>query len=100
MCSQEDEDYPLEQNELEPPIRQIPLTIANLPKILFLLPIRLYQITISPSLPPNTCRFYPTCSHYAYRAVYKHGPIKGSALAVWRVLRCNPFNKGGYDPVP
>ncbi|MCK7481535.1 MAG: membrane protein insertion efficiency factor YidD [Candidatus Moduliflexus flocculans] len=52
------------------------------------------------ALPANTCRFYPSCSHYGYQAVYKHGAFKGSAMAAWRVLRCNPFNPGGYDPVP
>ncbi|HOV05708.1 MAG TPA: membrane protein insertion efficiency factor YidD [Anaerolineaceae bacterium] len=62
--------------------------------------IRLYQWLISPTLPPNTCRFYPSCSHYGYQAIYKYGAIKGSAMAIWRVLRCNPFNSGGFDPVP
>lgn len=61
--------------------------------------IRGYQKAISPMLPPS-CRFEPTCSHYAYGAIQKHGVIKGSGLAVWRVLRCNPWGKGGYDPVP
>ncbi|KPL06271.1 hypothetical protein AMJ86_09070 [bacterium SM23_57] len=61
--------------------------------------IRLYQLTISRALPANTCRFYPSCSHYAYQAIYKYGAIKGSLMAIWRVLRCNPFNPGGYDPV-
>ena len=58
-----------------------------------------YQKAISPLLPPS-CRFEPTCSHYAYGAIQKHGVIKGAGLAVWRVLRCNPWGKGGYDPVP
>jgi uncharacterized protein len=61
-------------------------------------PIRLYQKIISPLLPPS-CRFYPTCSEYAVQAVNKHGIFKGTAKAVYRILRCNPFNKGGYDPV-
>jgi hypothetical protein len=65
-----------------------------------LLPIRLYQKTISPSLPEDTCRFYPTCSHYGYQAIYKHGAIRGTQLAVSRVIRCNPFSNGGFDPVP
>jgi putative membrane protein insertion efficiency factor len=60
--------------------------------------IRIYQIFISPWL-PNTCRFYPTCSQYAIDAVGKYGPLGGSFRAVWRVLRCNPWNPGGYDPV-
>ncbi len=69
--------------------------------------IKIYQKTLSfdhgffRSLFPNGyCRFHPTCSDYAYRAIEKHGVIKGGPLAFWRVLRCNPFNKGGYDPVP
>ncbi|HZD55395.1 MAG TPA: membrane protein insertion efficiency factor YidD [Anaerolineales bacterium] len=84
----------------EPRLRDLPLRIRNIPRFLLLLPIRLYQLTISRTLPPNTCRFYPSCSHYGYQAIYKHGAIKGSWLAIWRVLRCNPFNPGGYDPVP
>ena len=58
-----------------------------------------YKKCISPWLPP-ACRFTPTCSEYAMEAVIKHGALKGSALAVWRLLRCQPFSKGGYDPVP
>ena len=48
----------------------------------------------------DTCRFYPTCSHYGYQAVYKHGAVKGGWMAIKRVVRCNPFNPGGFDPVP
>ena len=61
--------------------------------------IRAYQRFISPYTPPS-CRFYPSCSHYGYQAIYKYGMLKGSIMAAWRVLRCNPFNEGGYDPVP
>jgi len=61
--------------------------------------IRLYQKTLSPLL-PECCRFYPTCSHYAVEALRIHGFMKGTALAVWRVLRCQPLCPGGYDPVP
>lgn len=61
--------------------------------------IRFYQICISPLFPPS-CRFYPTCSSYALEAVQQHGPFKGTYLAAKRILRCNPFCKGGYDPVP
>lgn len=61
--------------------------------------LRFYKRAISPNLPP-ACRFHPTCSEYAYEAVEKYGIIKGGRLAVWRVLRCNPFGKGGWDPVP
>lgn len=84
----------------EPRLRDIPLRLQNLPKLFFLALIRLYQLTISRALPPNTCRFYPSCSHYGYQAILKHGVLKGSVLAIWRVIRCNPFNPGGYDPVP
>ena len=61
--------------------------------------IRSYQFAISPMLGPR-CRFYPSCSCYAHTAIELHGPIKGLALSVWRILRCHPFNPGGYDPVP
>ena len=61
--------------------------------------IRAYQMTISRVLPAGTCRFYPTCSHYGYQAIAKYGLIKGGAMAAWRVLRCQPFSAGGYDPV-
>lgn len=84
----------------DPRLRELPLTIWNLPRIPVLALIRLYQMTFARTLPPNTCRFYPTCSHYGYRAVYKYGLVKGGLMATWRVLRCNPFNPGGYDPVP
>ncbi len=63
------------------------------------LPILFYQRFISP-LTPSSCRFTPTCSQYAIEALRKHGPIKGFALAVWRILRCNPWGGSGYDPVP
>lgn len=61
--------------------------------------IRLYQMTISRALPPS-CRFEPSCSHYGYEAISKYGAIKGSWMAVKRIARCNPWNPGGYDPVP
>ncbi|MCQ2478372.1 MAG: membrane protein insertion efficiency factor YidD [Clostridia bacterium] len=61
--------------------------------------IKIYQKTISPAKPPS-CRFTPTCSNYAIEAITVHGVFKGTALALWRILRCNPFCKGGYDPVP
>jgi putative membrane protein insertion efficiency factor len=61
--------------------------------------IRFYKRRISPGLPPS-CRFLPTCSEYAYEAIEKHGALKGGLMAAWRILRCNPFCKGGYDPVP
>jgi len=61
--------------------------------------IRLYQKFISPMIGPH-CRFTPTCSAYAVEAFTKYGFFKGLALSVWRILRCNPFGKSGYDPVP
>ena len=61
--------------------------------------ISFYQHFISPSRPP-ACRFQPTCSHYGYEAIERHGVIRGVSLIAWRLLRCNPFNRGGYDPVP
>jgi putative membrane protein insertion efficiency factor len=61
--------------------------------------IRIYQQHISPGRPP-ACRFQPTCSHYAYEAIDTRGLLLGGLMAAWRVLRCNPFNDGGYDPVP
>lgn len=68
-------------------------------KNIFLLPIRFYQRFISPYTPPH-CRYYPTCSAYAYKAISVHGVIIGGFLGVWRILRCNPFSKGGVDFVP
>ncbi len=62
--------------------------------------IKTYQMTLSPRISHGSCRYYPTCSSYAIEAIEIHGIIKGSALAFWRILRCNPFCKGGYDPVP
>ena len=84
----------------EPRLRDLPVNLNTLPRIPLLALIRAYQAVISPGLPRDTCRFYPSCSHYGYQAIYKHGAFKGSAMAVWRIIRCNPFNPGGYDPVP
>ena len=67
-------------------------------KILLAL-IRFYRRAISPYRPAS-CRFTPTCSAYAYEAINKYGALKGGWLAFKRILRCNPFHKGGYDPVP
>ena len=60
--------------------------------------IRIYQIFISPALGQN-CRFYPTCSAYALEAIKRHGALRGSWLALKRILKCHPFHAGGYDPV-
>jgi len=67
--------------------------------MLLVLPIRFYQTSISPLTPPS-CRFTPSCSEYARQAIIKHGPFKGLYLALWRILRCNPWGGSGYDPVP
>ncbi|MGI6633300.1 MAG: membrane protein insertion efficiency factor YidD [Bacillota bacterium] len=61
--------------------------------------VRLYQVYLSPLKGP-ACRYYPTCSEYARQAILIHGPLKGVLMASWRLLRCNPFSAGGYDPVP
>ncbi|MBI5095667.1 MAG: membrane protein insertion efficiency factor YidD [Candidatus Hydrogenedentes bacterium] len=61
--------------------------------------VRLYQWGISPLLGAN-CRFTPTCSRYAIEAIQKHGSVRGIGYALWRIARCQPFCKGGLDPVP
>ncbi|MBQ5995632.1 MAG: membrane protein insertion efficiency factor YidD [Clostridia bacterium] len=61
--------------------------------------IKFYQKRISPLFPPQ-CKYYPTCSQYAVTAIERFGLLKGGLLAVWRILRCNPFSKGGVDLVP
>jgi putative membrane protein insertion efficiency factor len=63
-----------------------------------LAPIRVYQRFISPGL-PRRCKYHPTCSAYAVQAIERYGILRGSVLAAWRLLRCNPFSLGGYDPV-
>mgnify|MGYP000896870323 FL=1 len=68
-------------------------------KSILIVLIRGYQKLISPLFPP-TCRFYPTCSSYFIQALQKYGAIKGSYLGIRRLLRCHPWNDGGYDPVP
>jgi len=68
-------------------------------KYVLILLIRLYKITISPFF-PNTCRFHPTCSAYASEAIQKYGALKGGILAIKRIVKCHPFHKGGFDPVP
>ncbi|MBW1759145.1 MAG: membrane protein insertion efficiency factor YidD [Deltaproteobacteria bacterium] len=67
--------------------------------ILILIFIRAYQSILSPVFGP-TCRFYPSCSEYAYQAVFRYGPLKGLYLALKRILRCHPFHPGGFDPIP
>jgi putative membrane protein insertion efficiency factor len=67
-------------------------------RALALAPIRGYQRFISPGL-PRRCKYHPTCSAYAVQAIERYGILRGSVLAAWRLLRCNPFSLGGYDPV-
>ena len=77
--------------------------LRRAPAIVLIAPIRFYRYFISPMLPPS-CRFTPTCSHYAIDAIQKHGPAKGLALALRRLARCHPISwlggSQGYDPVP
>lgn len=67
---------------------------------LVLLPLRFYRRVLSPLKPVPSCRFHPTCSSYAVEAVQLHGALRGSWLALMRLLRCHPFHPGGFDPVP
>ncbi|MEA2016176.1 MAG: membrane protein insertion efficiency factor YidD [Actinomycetota bacterium] len=67
-------------------------------KKLFIFLLKAYKKVISPLL-PGSCRFYPTCSRYAIEAINKYGVLKGSIKSAYRILRCNPFNRGGYDPL-
>ena len=69
-------------------------------KTILLWMIRFYQRWISPLKGRPTCRFYPTCSSYAYQAISKYGAIKGGKLAIKRLMKCHPFHPGGFDPVP
>lgn len=71
--------------------------LARLLKSMVLFLIKFYQKFLSPLFPP-VCRFKPTCSVYAVQAIEKYGVFKGGFLALWRIIRCNPFSKGGYDP--
>lgn len=84
---------------------QLPLSVHKLANRtngaigwLLLLPVHAYRKVISPMLGPR-CRYYPSCSHYAVDAVKTYGPIRGSVLASWRVVRCNPLSDGGFDYV-
>jgi len=72
----------------------------NIFQKLLIAPVRFYKRVLSPLKPVASCRFHPTCSHYAEEAIIVHGAIKGSFLATKRILRCHPLNPGGFDPVP
>ncbi|HEX4115223.1 MAG TPA: membrane protein insertion efficiency factor YidD [Solirubrobacteraceae bacterium] len=74
------------------------MRIERAAQSLLLAPVVAYQRVISPAL-PRRCKYEPTCSHYAVRAVREYGILRGLVLATWRVLRCNPWSDGGYDPV-
>ncbi|MBD3169032.1 MAG: membrane protein insertion efficiency factor YidD [candidate division Zixibacteria bacterium] len=73
--------------------------MKKIPRNILKLFIFIYQNTLGYLFPPDTCRFHPSCSEYAMQAVEKHGAFKGGIKAVNRLLRCNPWNSGGYDPV-
>ncbi|MDE6555424.1 MAG: membrane protein insertion efficiency factor YidD [Duncaniella sp.] len=73
--------------------------LPDIVSAILILPIRFYQVCISPLTPPS-CRFTPTCSSYAIEALRRHGPVKGSWLALKRIARCHPWGGCGYDPVP
>ncbi|MDD9893219.1 MAG: membrane protein insertion efficiency factor YidD [Gammaproteobacteria bacterium] len=73
--------------------------LLHLPRHLLIGLVKLYQLTLSPLLGPS-CRFTPSCSHYAIEALQTHGVFRGSWLAAKRISRCHPLNPGGYDPVP
>lgn len=75
------------------------MMIDDIPKRAALAVIRLYQLTLSPFI-GRQCRFHPTCSHYASEAITHFGVLRGSWLALRRLLRCHPFHPGGFDPVP
>jgi putative membrane protein insertion efficiency factor len=66
-------------------------------RAVFVAPIRLYQLLVSPLLGANRCKYHPSCSEYAVLAIRKHGVVKGIALGAWRLLRCNPWSMGGVD---
>ncbi len=66
-------------------------------RLVALLPIHLYRLTVSPLLPANTCKFHPSCSQYALDAVSRYGILRGSGKALWRLLRCHPWSRGGVD---
>ena len=72
--------------------------MTTLPRRIVIAPIRVYQRLISPAL-PRRCKYEPTCSAYAVQAIRRFGILRGLVLAAWRLLRCNPFSHGGFDPV-
>ncbi|ACZ32376.1 protein of unknown function DUF37 [Xylanimonas cellulosilytica DSM 15894] len=73
--------------------------LRDLPTTVLVGMIRVYQVVVSPMTGP-TCKYYPSCSHYAVVAIRTHGALRGMGLALWRILRCNPWSLGGVDDVP
>ncbi|MEN8240873.1 MAG: membrane protein insertion efficiency factor YidD [Chloroflexota bacterium] len=95
------QEKPIEIEEhRSPDLADLDISLKNLPRLPLLAIIRFYQLTFSKTIPSDTCRFYPTCSHYSYQAIFKYGVLKGGWLGFTRILRCNPFNPGGVDPIP
>lgn len=78
-------------------IRRLLAGISWLMQLILISGVRFYQVLLRPML-PALCRFHPSCSEYFIEAVNKYGPIEGAARGTWRVCRCNPWNRGGYDP--
>jgi uncharacterized protein len=74
------------------------MTVTRLARFLVAAPIVLYRRALSPLL-PRRCKYEPSCSAYALEAIRRHGALRGAVLGAWRVLRCNPFSHGGFDPV-
>lgn len=89
---------PMPQLPGPPPEHEIPRP-TRLGGRLLVAPVIAYRRWLSPALPAR-CRFYPSCSAYALEAIARHGALRGTGLAIRRVLRCHPFHPGGYDPVP
>ncbi len=79
--------------------RETRVTRANPVTVVLVALVRAYQLVVSPWIAPR-CKYYPSCSAYAVQALQVHGPVKGVGLAVWRLLRCNPWSLGGVDHVP
>jgi uncharacterized protein len=79
-------------------VRTLPERFHRIARALALIPIQLYRKLLSPAL-PRRCKYEPTCSAYAVEAIRSYGVVKGTLLAAWRLVRCNPFSHGGYDPV-
>ena len=80
-------------------LMSIKLFVLNLFKLLFINLIKIYQRFISPFF-PSSCKFSPSCSKYGIEAINKYGVLKGSVITIKRILKCNPWSKGGYDPIP